>query len=103
MLKKFKDLTEKEILAIAIAAEEEDGRFYGEFADALRDEHPSTADLFEEMRQEEVGHRDRLFEMFRQRFGDHIPLSRPEKGKGFLQKKPVRPRPPPGAAGRRER
>ena len=76
MLKKFKDLTEKEILAIAIAAEEEDGRIYGEFADALRDEYPATAEMFEEMRREEVGHRDRLFEMFRQRFGERIPLIR---------------------------
>src|SRR5216684_4671313 len=57
MLKKFKDLTEKEILAIAIGAEEEDGRIYGEFADALRDDYPSTAQMFEEMREEEVGHR----------------------------------------------
>jgi len=89
MLKKFKDLSEKEILAIAIAAEEEDGRIYGEFADALRDEYPSTADMFEEMRQEEVGHRDRLFAMFRQRFGDHIPLIRRENVKGFLTRKPV--------------
>src|SRR5438270_6167581 len=89
MLKKFKELTEKEILAIAIAAEEEDGRIYGEFADALRDEYPSTAQMFEEMRAEEVVHRDRLFEMFRQRFGDHIPLIRRENVKGFLQRKPV--------------
>src|SRR6266849_1533269 len=89
MLKKFKDLTEKEILAIAIAAEEEDGRIYGEFADALRDEYPSTAQMFEEMRAEETVHRDRLFEMFRQRFGDHIPLIRRENVKGFLQRKPV--------------
>src|SRR3979490_1710433 len=89
MLKKFKDLTEKEILAIAIAAEEEDGRIYGEFADALRDEYPSTAQMFEEMREEEVGHRDRLIAMFRQRFGEHIPLIRRENVKGFLQRRPV--------------
>src|SRR2546421_12439650 len=89
MLKKFKDLSEKEILAIAIAAEEEDGRIYGEFADALRDEYPSTAQMFEEMREEEVGHRDRLIAMFRQRFGDHIPLIRRENVKGFLQRRPV--------------
>jgi len=89
MLKKFKELTEKEILAIAIAAEEEDGRIYGEFADALREEYPSTAQMFEEMRAEEVVHRDRLFAMFRQRFGDHIPLIRRENVKGFLQRKPV--------------
>lgn len=89
MLKKFKDLTEKEILAIAIAAEEEDGRIYGEFADALREDYPSTADMFEDMRQEEVVHRDRLMAMFRQRFGDHIPLIRRENVKGFMQRKPV--------------
>src|SRR2546425_4120302 len=102
MLKKFKDLTEKEILAIAIAAEEEDGRIYGEFADALRDEYPSTAEMFEEMRQEEVGHRDRLFDMFRQRFGDHIPLIRRENVKGFLQRKPVWLVPPLGGEVARE-
>src|SRR5258708_21050195 len=89
MLKKFKDLTEKEILAIAISAEEEDGRIYGEFADALREEYPSTAGMFEEMRAEEVVHRDRLFEMFRQRFGDHIPLIRRENVNGFLTRKAV--------------
>src|SRR3979490_387335 len=89
MLKKFKDLTEKEILAIAIAAEEEDGRIYGEFADALRDEYPSTADMFEEMREEEAGHRDRLIAMFRQRFGEHIPLIRRENVKGFLRRNPT--------------
>src|SRR5260370_31880663 len=89
MLKKFKDLTEKEILAVAIASEEEAGRIYGECADALREEYPSTAEMFEEMRAEEVVHRDRLFEMFRQRFGDHIPLIRRENVKGFLQRKPV--------------
>src|SRR5258708_20060950 len=99
MLKKFKDLTEKEILAIAIAAEEEDGRIYGEFADALREDYPSTAEMFEAMRQEEVGHRDRLFEMFRQRFGEHIPLIRRENVKGFLQRKPVWLGPPPAREG----
>src|SRR5438309_10179070 len=99
MLKKFKDLSEKEILAIAIAAEEEDGRIYGEFADALRDEYPSTAQLFEEMRQEEVGHRDRLVAMFRQRFGEHIPLIRRENVKGFLQGRRVWPERPLGING----
>jgi rubrerythrin len=89
MLKKFKDLTEKEILAIAIGAEEEDGRIYGEFADALREDYPSTADMFEDMRQEEVVHRDRLMAMFRHRFGEHIPLIRRENVKGFLERKPV--------------
>jgi len=89
MLKKFRDLTEKEILALAISSEEEDGRIYGEFADALRETYPATADMFEEMRQEEAGHRDRLFATFRERFGDHIPLIRRENVKGFLQRRPT--------------
>ena len=89
MLKKFKELSEKEILALAIASEEEDGRIYGEFADGLRESFPATAQMFEEMREEEVVHRDRLLAMFRQRFGDHIPLIRRENVKGFLQRRPV--------------
>jgi erythrin-vacuolar iron transport family protein len=89
MLKKFRDLTEKEILALAISSEEEDGRIYGEFADGLRESYPATSQMFEEMREEEVVHRDRLMAMFRQRFGDHIPLIRRENVKGFLQRKPT--------------
>jgi erythrin-vacuolar iron transport family protein len=89
MQKKFKDLSEKEILALAIASEEEDGRIYGEFADSLRESYPATAQMFEEMREEEAVHRDRLIAMFRQRFGEHIPLIRREDVKGFLQRRPV--------------
>jgi erythrin-vacuolar iron transport family protein len=89
MLKKFRELTEKEILALAISSEEEDGRIFGEFADGLRDSYPATAKMFEEMREEEVVHRDRLIAMFRQRFGEHIPLIRRENVRGFLQRKPT--------------
>ncbi|HZS70593.1 MAG TPA: ferritin family protein [Candidatus Acidoferrum sp.] len=89
MLKNFKDLSEREILAIAIAAEEEDGRIYGEFADGLRESFPATAQMFEEMRSEEVNHRDRLLATFRERFGDHIPPIRRENVKGFLKRRPL--------------
>src|SRR5579864_827960 len=89
MQKQFKDLTEREILALAIQNEEEDGRVFGEFADALREGYPATADMFEAMRQEEVEHRNRLFEEFRSRFGEHIPLIRRENVKGFLQRRPL--------------
>src|SRR5882672_6391574 len=81
MLKKFKDLTEREILALAIQNEEEDGRIFGEFADQLRESYPATAQMFEEMREEEAA--------FRDRFGDHIPLIKRENVKGFLQRKPL--------------
>ena len=88
MLKKFKDLSEKEILALAIASEEEDGRIYGEFADALRETYPATA---QNVRRDARG-RGRstatvCLAMFRQRFGDHIPLIRRENVKGFLQRR----------------
>ena len=89
MQKRFKELTEREILALAIQNEEEDGRIYGEFADALRETYPSTADMFEEMRVEEAGHRDRLFQEFRGRFGEQIPPIRREDVKGFLQRRPI--------------
>src|SRR4030088_635743 len=89
MLKKFRELTEKEILALAISSEEEDGRIYGEFADGLRESYPATAQMFEEMRAEEVVHRDRVMAMLRERFGDHIPLIRRENVKGFLARKPT--------------
>src|SRR5260221_12528789 len=90
MMKRFKDLSEKEILAVAISNEEEDGRIYGEFADALRDSYPATAQIFEEMRVEEASHRDRLLAVFRQRFGDHIPPVRREDVRGLLSRGPVR-------------
>src|SRR2546430_10166181 len=89
MLEKFKDLSEREILALAIQNEEEDGRIFGEFADQLRESYPATAQMFEEMREEEAAHRDRLFATFRERFGDHIPLIRRENVKGFLKRRPL--------------
>ena len=87
MLKRFKDLTEREILALAITSEEEDGRIYGEFADGLRESYPATAEIFEEMRKEEAVHRDRLLALFRQKFGDHLPPIRREDVRGFLQRR----------------
>src|SRR5205823_10897545 len=86
--RKFKDLTEREILALAIAAEEEDGRVYADFADGLRETYPATAKMFEDMREEEWQHRASLIETYRQRFGEHIPLLRREDVKGFVQRRP---------------
>jgi erythrin-vacuolar iron transport family protein len=86
--RKFKDLSEREILALAISLEEEDSRVYADFADGLRESYPATARLFEEMRQEESGHRAALLDQYRARFGDHIPLIRREDVKGFVQRRP---------------
>ena len=89
MAKKFKDLTEQEILALAITLEEEDSRIYGDFADGLRESYPASAKMFDEMQEEESGHRRALIETYRQRFGEHIPLIRRHDVKGFIQHKPV--------------
>ena len=88
-MKTFESLTEKEILALAIALEEEDARVYADFAEGLKDSFPATAQIFEGMRLEEVGHRESLFEAYRQRFGEHIPLLRREDVKGFVKRRPV--------------
>jgi len=88
MSRKFKDLSEREILALAISLEEEDGRVYADFADGLRETYPATAKLFEEMREEESGHRTALLETYRERFGEHIPLIRRQDVKGFVERRP---------------
>jgi len=87
--KSFKDLTEREILALAIQLEEEDSRVYGDFAEGLRESYPATAKVFEEMQAEESRHRQRLIEMHQQRFGEHIPLIRRQDVKGFIERRPV--------------
>ncbi len=92
--KRFKDLSEKEILALAIQLEEEDGRVYSDFAEGLRDTYPSTAKMFEDMQAEESRHRQSLIDLYQQRFGIHIPLIRRQDVKGFVERRPewlVRP------------
>jgi rubrerythrin len=89
MARNFKDLSEREILALAIGQEEEDARIYGDFADGLRESYPATAQMFEEMQAEESEHRRSLIETYRQRFGEHIPLIRRQDVKGFVERRPV--------------
>src|SRR5690242_9906605 len=89
MAKNFKDLSEREILALAIAREEEDGRIYGDFEEGLRDTYPASAKLFAEMRDEASSHRAALFEIYRERFGEHIPHIRKQDVKGFVERRPV--------------
>ena len=86
MAKNFKDLTEREILGLAISLEEEDGRIYGEFAEKLRESYPGTSKMLEEMQDEESEHRSRLIELYKTRFGEHIPLIRRQDVKGFVSR-----------------
>ncbi len=85
----FESLTEREVLALAIALEEEDERVYSDFVDGLRESYPATAEVFEAMREEESGHRRRLIELFQERFGSHIPLIRKHDIRGFISRRPV--------------
>jgi rubrerythrin len=88
-MKSFESLTEREILALAISLEEEDERVYADFVEGLRPDFPASAAVFDGMRQEEAGHRRRLIELYRQKFGEHIPLIRRQDVKGFVQRKAV--------------
>ena len=87
--KRFSELSEREILALAISLEEEDGRIYRDFAEALREQFPHSAKVFEEMAEEESEHRRRLTELYREKFGDHIPMIRREHVRGFIRRRPV--------------
>ena len=85
-MKKFQDLIEREVLALAITLEEEDERVYSDFAEGLRSDYPASAAMFEGMREEESGHRRRLIELYRQKFGEHIPLIRRQDVRGFVER-----------------
>ena len=89
IMKKFVDLNEQEILALAISLEEEDERIYADFADALRDDFPATAALLSGMGAEETVHRQKLTDLCRKKFGGHIPLIRRQDVNGFVQRKPL--------------
>ena len=88
-MKTFDSLTEQEILALAISLEEEDARVYEDFAAGLQDNYPEQAEKFRIMRREEDGHRHRLLELFKGKFGDHVPLIRRQDVRGFVERKPV--------------
>ena len=85
----FSDLTERELLALAISHEEEDSRIYENFVDGLREQYPASAEVFVRMAEEESGHRHRLLNLYRRKFGDHIPLIRRQDVTGFIDRKPV--------------
>jgi len=88
-LRDFDSLSMKEILALAISLEEEDERIYSDFAESLRENFPGSAQMFEQMRQEEIGHRRLLIDTYQKRFGEHIPLIRRQDVRGFVQRKPI--------------
>ena len=88
-MKRFADLSEQEVLALAISNEEEDSRIYRDFAEGLRASFPDTAKMFDEMAAEEVHHRGMLYDLYRTKFGEHMPLVRRQDVRGFIRHKPV--------------
>ena len=88
-MKNFADLTEREVLAVAITAEEEDSRIYMTFAEDLAERYPESAKMFEEMAEEESQHRHMLLELYEQRFGKNLPPIRRDNVKGFLRRRPI--------------
>lgn len=88
-MRDFSQLSEREILALAIGMEEEDGRIYLDLAERLRENYPASAKMFTEMAAQESEHRHKLLDLYRAKFGEHIPLIRRQDVRGFLNRKPV--------------
>ena len=88
-MRKFADLTEREVLAVAISSEEEDSRIYMSFAEDLAERYPKSAKIFEGMAEEEKHHRHLLLEMYEQRFGPNLPPIRRQDVRGFLKRRPI--------------
>ena len=87
--RRFRDLTEQEVLALAISSEEDDARIYRSFAARLAPDFPATATVFDTMAAEEDGHRQRLIDLHQARFGGTIPLIRREHVAGWYARRPV--------------
>jgi erythrin-vacuolar iron transport family protein len=88
-MKRFAELSQQEILALAISNEEEDHRIYRGFAEGLRAEYPASAKVFDEMANEEVQHRSMLIDLYRSKFGEYLPLIRRQDVRGFIHHKPL--------------
>ncbi|MBC7738073.1 MAG: rubrerythrin family protein, partial [Candidatus Saccharibacteria bacterium] len=87
--KRFSDLTEQQVLALAISSEEDDAAIYRTYAQELRGDYPASAIVFDGMAAEEDRHRQRLIDLHRVRFGEVIPLIRREHVAGYYARKPV--------------
>jgi len=88
-MRSFESLSEQEVLALAISLEEEDERVYSDFVENFRKDFPATATMFDGMREEESSHRRKLIELYREKFGEHIPLIRRGDVKGLVSRRPI--------------
>jgi rubrerythrin len=87
--KRFSDLSEQEIIALAISSEEDDARIYRGYAEGLRADFPDSAAVFDGMAEEEDSHRALLIDLHQTRFGSTIPLIRREHVAGYYNRRPV--------------
>lgn len=85
-MRNFSELNEQEVLALAVALEEEDERTYDDYAHFLQTNYPDTAAVFAAMAQEESSHRHRLIELYKKRFGEFIPMIRRTDVRGFMKR-----------------
>lgn len=88
-MKTLAELTEQEVLALAISSEEEDSRIYLTFAQRLRTDYPATAQMFEEMAAEEQDHKNMLLDLYSRRFGPMMPYITRQEVRGFLKRNPI--------------
>jgi rubrerythrin len=88
-MRSFDSLNEREVLALAITLEDEDGRIYDSFTEGLREKYPTQAEAFSQMRQQEEGHAQRLRNLYQSRFGPNIPLIRREDVRGFVKRRSI--------------
>lgn len=87
-MKQFAQLSDREILALAISLEEERARIYCDYADSLKENYPASAQVFSEMAEEDNDHRKQLIALYREKFGEYIPLIRPQNVRGFASYRP---------------
>ena len=88
-MRRIDSLSEQELLALAISLEEEHARIYADYAEGLQQDYPASSQIFREMAEEENGHRRQLIDLYREKFGDHIPLVRRHDVKGLLHHEPL--------------
>jgi rubrerythrin len=88
-MRSFTELSERELLALAISSEEEDGRIFADFADGLRENYPASAQIFSDMAAQENEHRRQLIDLYAARFGNHIPLVRRQDVRGWAHRRPI--------------
>lgn len=88
-MRNFADLSQQEILALAISLEEDQARIYADYAQGLMADYPHSAAVFTEMAEEENAHRRWLIDLYRERFGEHIPLIRSQDVRGFIRYSPL--------------